>query len=186
MRKNGTQLKFQDPRLKKMLQFGGSLLKNSNAKSARPLSTKHAMHVVLRSSKAKGDWSLRSLKNQKMVESTLKSLAKKYGLKIYEFANVGNHLHILLKLQNRRTFAPFMRALSGTIALKVTGANKLSALKEKFWDYRPWSRIVEWKKAYTIAKDYVIQNHLEAIGFIPYKPRKQRGSTLEPPAILLS
>jgi len=43
--------------------------------------------------------------------------------------------------------------------------------KEKFWDYRPWTRIVEWKKAYSIAKDYVIQNHLEAMGLVPYKPR---------------
>ena len=47
----------------------------------------------------------------------------------------------------------------------------LKAIKEKFWDFRPWTRIIEWKKAYSIAKDYVIQNHLEAMGLIPYKPR---------------
>ena len=64
-----------------------------------------------------------------------------------------------------------MRAISGIIALKVTGTNKLKSLKQKFWDYRPWSRIVDWKKAYSIAKDYVIQNHLEAIGYIAHKPR---------------
>lgn len=115
-----------------------------------------------------------------MVERTARSLAKKYGIKIYEFANVGNHVHLLIKLSHRFTFSPFMRALSGTIALKVTGANKLKGLKKKFWDYRPWTRIVEWKKAYTIAKDYVIQNHLEAIGFIAYRPREYERYFLKP------
>ena len=171
MPRQNQQLKFQDPSLKAIKQFGGALLKKSNAKTKRPLSTKHAIHVVLRSSKAKGEWSLRSLKNQKTVEKLTRNLAKKYSIKIYEYANVGNHLHLLIKLNNRFTFNPFIRALSGSIALKVTGSNKLKALKEKFWDYRPWTRVVEWKKAYSIAKDYVIQNHLEVMGLIPYKPR---------------
>lgn len=157
-----------------MHQFGGALLKNSNAKSKRPLSTKHAMHVVLRSSLARGEWSLRSPKNQKMVEKTIRQQAQIYGIKIYEFANVGNHLHLLIKLGNRYTFAPFMRAISGIIALKVTGARKSKELKQKFWDYRPWSRIVEWQRAYSIAKDYVVQNHLEVIGAISYQPRRRR------------
>jgi len=177
MHSNGRQAKqlhFHSQSIKKMRQFGGSLLKQSNAKTARPLSTKHAMHVVLRSSQAKGEWSLRSLKNQKTVEKITRNLAKKYGIKIYEYANVGNHLHLLIKLGNRFTFAPFIRSLSGSIALKVTGSNKLKALKEKFWDFRPWTRILEWKKAYSIAKDYVIQNHLEAIGCISYKSRDDR------------
>ena len=127
-----------------------------------------------------------------MVEKTIRTQAKKYGIKIYEFANVGNHLHLLIKLSNRFTFAPFMRAISGIIAIKVTGSNKLKGLKQKFWDYRPWSRIVEWKKAYSIAKDYVIQNHLEAIGYISYKPRTYsqspapRRSTISAALALLS
>jgi len=174
MKRVAKQLHFNTQSIRKMHQFGGSLLKNSHAKTARPLSTKHAMHVVLRSSLAKGEWSLRSLKNQKLVETTIRTQAKKYGIKIYEFANVGNHLHLLIKLSNRFTFAPFMRAISGIIALKVTGARKAKELKQKFWDYRPWTRIVEWKKAYRIAKDYVIQNHLEAIGYISYQTRKSK------------
>ena len=63
-----------------------------------------------------------------------------------------------------------MRALTGTIAMKATGSSKVNALKQKFWDYRPWSRIVEWKRAYSIAKDYVIQNHLEVLGLVSFRP----------------
>jgi REP element-mobilizing transposase RayT len=166
-------------------EFGGSLHGRGNAKTARPLSTKHAMHVVLRSSLAKGNWSLRSVENIKMVEQTLRKLANKYGIKIYKFANVGNHLHLLIKLGNRFTFAPFMRAFAGISAMKVTGARKLAAIErlvspndedstDKFWDFRPWSRIVEWGKAYAAARSYVIQNEMEASGEVPYKPRRKK------------
>lgn len=154
-----------------MFQFGGSLLKKSNAKTARPLSTKKAMHVVLRSSRATGEWSLRTLRNQKIVERALQRLAKEHNVKIHEFGNVGDHLHLLIRLKNRSSFAPFIRALTGTIALQVTRANKLLKLKEKFWDYRPWTRILELKKVYSLAKDEWIQNHLAAIGLLSYRPR---------------
>jgi REP element-mobilizing transposase RayT len=116
-------------------------------------------------------------------------LAKQYGIKIYKFANVGNHIHLLIKLSNRFTFAPFMRALAGIIAMKVTGARKLATLRNirspkdddsvaKFWDFRPWSRIVEWGKAFKHAKSYVIQNEKEASGEILYKPRTRKSPVL--------
>lgn len=161
-------------------EFGGCLHGKGHAKLARPLSTKQAMHVVLRSSLAKGDWSLRSVKNMKMVEQTLRKLASKYGIRIYRFANVGNHIHLLIKLSNRFTFAPFIRALSGMIAMRVTGAKKLSALTDKFWDFRPWSRIVEWGKAFRAARTYVFQNELEADGVIPHQPRRQKSKSPPP------
>ncbi len=154
-----------------MFQFGGPLLKKSNAKTARPLSTKKAMHVVLQSSRATGEWSLRNLRNQKIVERILRRLAKEYSIKIHEFGNAGDHLHLLIRLKNRASFAPFIRALSGMIALQVTKANKLTKLKEKFWDCRPWSRILELKRSYSLAKDTLIQNHLAAIGYLAYRPR---------------
>jgi REP element-mobilizing transposase RayT len=153
MRKN--HFFFDQDIFKSRKEFGGALLGKSHAKKARPLSTKHAMHVVLRSSKATGEWSLRTTRNLKMVERTLKKLAQQFGVTIYRYAIVGNHIHILLKLSNRFTFAPFLRALAGTIALKVTGSNKLKALPDKFWDFIPWSRVVEWSKACQQAKAYV-------------------------------
>lgn len=173
-RARSSQTQFQDNIFASRKEFGGALVGRGHAKKARPLSTKHAMHVVLRSSLAKGEWSLRSAKNLRMVERMLRKLAAQYGIRIYKFANVGNHVHLLIKLSNRYTFAPFMRAFAGTIALKVTGANKLSALKEKFWDCIPWSRIVEWGKAYRSAKAYVFQNEMEAAGAVPYKVRSQK------------
>lgn len=172
-----SQLRFLDPRLKKMAAFGGSLLrtsrgklKTSNPKTKRPLSTKHTMHLVLKSSLAKGDWSFRSLRNRKNVDQTVRRHAARYGIRIYEYANVGNHLHILIRVKNRFTYQPFIRSLTGHLTLLVTGARKGTKLKQKFWDFRPFSRVVEWKKAYSVVKDYVVLNQLEAIGLISRYP----------------
>lgn len=139
---------------KEFLPFGGSLLKNSNAKTPRPLSTKHPIHVVLRSSAAKGKWSLKKPTNQKMVEETFKQLANEYEIKVQESVVANDQLHLLIQLGRRDDFAPFIRSLSGTIAIKITGANKLAGLKEKFWDFRPWSRVVPQKRGYSLVRDY--------------------------------
>lgn len=90
-----------------------------------------------------------------MVEETFKQLANDYDIRVHQAMVANDQLHLLIQLDERDNFAPFIRSLSGTIAIKVTGANKLAGLKEKFWDYRPWTRVVEQKRGYSLAKDYV-------------------------------
>ena len=152
--------------------FGGSLLKKSHAKSARPLSTKEAMHIVLRSSVARGPLSMLKKETARKIAKALQAQAKQFHVKIYEFANVGNHLHLLVKASHRDLFKSFLRAISGLIARIVLGAERGQAKNLKFWDQRPFTRIVAWKKDFVGVKKYVIQNFNEAMGFTPYKPRK--------------
>ena len=97
------------------------------------------------------------------VNMLVRSIAEKHGVKIYEYANVGSHLHLLIKLRNRPSWSPFIRELTGRIA-------QLTATK---WLHRPYTRIVRgWKKAYRIAKEYVRLNILEADGMISRKDTK--------------
>src|SRR4051794_40926934 len=93
-------------------KFGGQLLKG-NPKGKRPLSTKLPIHLVLRSDYAKGRLHFRHPLNFRDVNLVVYAIAKKYGIKIYEYANVGNHLHILMKLGNRRLWNRFIRELCG-------------------------------------------------------------------------
>lgn len=165
---------FLSDKLRPKLEFGGVLLKNSHAKEKRPISTKQAMHLVLRSSVAKGSLSFRSSRLRRPVEKLVRSYCDRFGISLYEFANVGNHLHLLVRVKNRFTFPSFIKALTGVIARLVLGAQRGSPKGIRFWDYRPYSRIVAWKRGYQIAKDYVIQNRLEALGVIPYTPRAAR------------
>src|SRR5665213_2496526 len=142
--------------------FGGSLLKNGNARSKRPLASKFAIHVVLHANKSV----MRSLRNFAKVEQTLHDTAKRQGVRLYKHANVGNHTHLLIKLTHIRHWPAFIKELSSRIALICTD-------EKGFWKWRPFTRIVRgWKRAYQIVKDYIELNQLEANGFIKRKDTK--------------
>lgn len=157
-------------------------MKKANGRGSRPLTTKKSMHLVLRSTQAVGDWSFRTKKNSKIVDETLKKLTVKYGIKIYAFANSGNHLHLVIKLGNRFTYASFIRSLTGTIALKITGSNKTRALKKKFWDRRPFTRVIEWGRSYDLMKDYIELNQLEAAGVFDFQAGRLKDVMLRAPS----
>jgi REP element-mobilizing transposase RayT len=170
MAKRNTQQSFKDPLLKKSHAFGGELLKKAKNRHARPLSTKAPMHLCLRSSAATQEWSFRSARNWRKVENLCRHFARKNGVRVLELANSGNHLHLLIKLSNRRAYSRFVKGLTGALAMAVTGASKNNKLKAKFWDHRPFTRIVEGLRNFLTARDYVRLNKMEAIGVIPYQP----------------
>src|SRR6185437_14350101 len=85
-----------------------------------------------------------------------------------------NHLHFLIRAKHRASFKSFLRGLAGRIAQLVTNAAKGRKSEQEFWAVPPYTRIVEWGKAYQNAKAYVTQNRLEAAGVIPYQPRKNK------------
>lgn len=88
-------------------------------------------------------------------------------MRIYKYANVGNHLHLLIKIRTRRAWAAFIRELSGRIAHVAQGLGGRMKGVDKFWKFRPYTRIVRgWREAFRIAKDYVQLNFLEAEGYI--------------------
>lgn len=171
--------------------FGGSTLKKSHAKTTRPLSTKLPMHIVLKSSKAKGRLSLLFPKNQKIVKNLLQRVALLFSIQVLEFSNNGNHLHILIRGHHRNDIKNFLRTLSALIPRYIQqkhkghdSANKsplnspqTNINSNSFWDQRAFSRIVESYKGYFVARDYVLMNHLESLGIIPYQPRKTKYSS---------
>jgi REP element-mobilizing transposase RayT len=152
--------------------FGGSYLKNSNPRTARPISTKNAMHVVLRSFIAKDELSLSHYKRRAKIEDTIRKQAELFNIKIYQMAINSNHIHLLIKLYTRESFSKFIKAVSGLIARITLRVERGKALGLKFWNNRPFSRIVEWSKGYFAAKEYVIRNDLESYDIIPYTPRR--------------
>jgi REP element-mobilizing transposase RayT len=141
--------------------FGGSLLKNSHAKSKRPLDSKMPIHLVLRANQSV----LRLPKTFKIVNAQTERICKRHGVKLYRYANVGNHLHLLIKIRNVKSWAAFIRALTGRVA-QLTSA-MLKSSKKSFWNQRPFTRIVRgWNKAYRTIQDYIHLNQLEVEGFI--------------------
>jgi len=156
-------------------EFGGALLKKSNAKKPRPIAIKKTMHLTFRSSKARGEYSFLYDKNRsRRIERVVRKQASKFGVAIYRYANVGNHFHLLVMATYRLGFINFLRAVSGLVARIVLGAERGSRrlkTKTKFWDQRPWTRVISTWNDFLNVKKYVELNFNEAMGFIPYKPR---------------
>ena len=147
--------------------FGGALLVGRRRRQ-RPLSFKRPIHFVLRSTKAAGRWSFLHRSNRKCILGWLAHFEKRTGLKIYEKAVVSNHLHLLVRLPDRKSYNRFIRAFSGTLPRSVF---RFEDPTESFWDHRPFSRVLEWGRDYRRAKAYVIQNEREAQGEISFQPR---------------
>lgn len=153
---------------KALRAHGGELAKNRR-KTLRPLDPKQALHVVLRSSQARGRWSMLDRKHSRHIHDFTHRLAERKGVRIYRFANVGNHVHLLVRARSRRSFQAFLRELSGGIALIVTGARKGASLRKNetgrgFWDYLAFTRIVKWGRDFDGMERYLIKNLFEAMG----------------------
>lgn len=174
--------KIKNPQLemlkKQPLAYGGELLKKRKARRfARSIDTKHSMHLVLRSSLAKNDWSFRRPHNRASAARIIAQFAKKYGVRLLSAAYAGNHIHMQIKISNRHTYRPFIRAITGSIAMAITGASRWNknALRDRcvnsarkvfrFWDYRPFSRVVRSYKALLTLRDYIEINKLEGYGY---------------------
>ena len=142
--------------------FGGSLTDKSNPKTKRPLDSKMPIHLVLKANKSV----LRLPKTFKQVTTTLEKKSKKYGVKIYRQANVGNHIHLVVRLTNRKLWNGFIRDFTSTLSHELRTLGVL-AKEQKLWKYRPFTRIVSgWKKAFKSLLNYIFLNQLEAEGAI--------------------
>jgi hypothetical protein len=170
------QLGFEILENNRIKFHGGSRLK-SHPKIARPVSIKRSMHLVLRSSLAKGPLTFLQQERSRNITRIISNQAAKFGVKIYRLANAGNHLHLIVLPRSRRGFAGFIRSISGLIARQTLGAERGCARDVKFWDARPFSRIVEWGKDFKGTCRYLAQNTLEAWGFISYTPREPLART---------
>src|SRR3954462_8464610 len=150
---------------KKVKCFGGKLLKKSNPKGRRPLSTKKALHLVLKSAVAKGALSLSHFTNKQTIAGLVKSYSKKHGVQLYSYSNNGNHMHAVNRFRSVDAYKRGIKALTGHITyyLKQSYPELFKKIK-KFWLYRPWTRIVEWGRDFKKALKYLAINQMEAMG----------------------
>ncbi len=156
---------------KSQTSFGGSDL-TSNPKTARPISTKDLMHVVLKSEKACGPHSF--LKIERKIISMAQKLSQKINIQVKDIVVMGNHIHLSLKAGSRRAFQNYLRALSGLIARKTLGAEKFNASAIcDFFVGRPFSRIVaQGYKSFQGLRNYFELNRLEKKGFSKNESRE--------------
>ena len=143
-------------------------------KSRRPVTTKDAMHLTLRSSYAVGKRSFHQKEIAVFIKSLLQASAKRYGIRIYSYSINPNHLHVLLRAKTKGGFKAFLRNLAGKIAQKATGAKKGNAFGKRFFDQLAFTPIVKFGRDFKGVAKYILQNIQETLGLIAYQPRNHR------------
>lgn len=138
-------LLFQD---KTNLTHGGSKAKGKR-KCARPLSTKHPIHLVLKSFD-----SYRLLRNTQVVEQTIGKYAKKFGVTVYEIAVHADHIHLSFKTPSRLLYQRWIRAVTSVLALRI------AKLK---WSLPPFTRIGTWGRDFKRLTKYIRLNKTEGL-----------------------
>ena len=83
-------------------------------------------------------------------------------MRIGEFANVGNHLHLKISIQSRAAFQAFLRSISGRIARFVTGAHRGKKFG-RFWQGLAFTRVMTTRWEEINLSGYIKANSIEAI-----------------------
>ena len=114
---------------------------------------------MLKSERARGNWSF--LKHRILVEKILREKASKFGVTISDFANVGNHLHLKLRICSRLGFQNFLRSITTLIARGVTGAKRGHKVG-RFWQGMAFTRVLKSSLEVLRLKGYFEANRIEA------------------------
>lgn len=117
-------------------------------KQKRPLATNRPIHLVLKTTS-----SIILLRNGKTVQTTISRLAKRFGITVYQVAVHADHVHLAIRIPQRKAYTGWIRSLTGVLARQIHG------LKFRL---RPYTRIASWGKSFQILKTYILGNQHEA------------------------
>lgn len=144
---------------KRRLIHGGAASKGKR-KLRRPLATKKWIHLVLKSNKAIGKLSMLSSRNAVFIDKLITVKAKKFGVEMKEFVNMGNHIHFQIRIATRESFQNFLRSISNLIARHVTGARKGKRFG-KFWQDLAFTRVIVSAFELTGLERYLLANKIQ-------------------------
>jgi REP element-mobilizing transposase RayT len=99
-------------------------------------------------------------KHDRAVKGALRTAAGRFAVRVYHFANVGTHLHLLLRARRREDLQGFLRSFAGIAARRITGARRGRPVG-RFFDALAWSRVVAWGRDYFGVRHYIFRNTVE-------------------------
>lgn len=142
------------PRKRQEIEFGGDLSKGKR-KSKRPISTKKPMHLILKSSNARGKFALAPSNRQ--MEALIYKMGRRFGLKMYSVAMNWSHAHFVIRVWDRKSYKKFIRALTGAMVL-------LLKAPKGFFDLKPYTKIGTWGQQLRNWISYSEKNQMQARG----------------------
>ena len=179
------QMQRQQSFFPKQSQEHGGALSVKTRRSRRPLATRKALHVTLKSDLATGQRSLKQHKQR--IQDLAAKWGKRFGVKTYRFAVCATHLHFLIKGTTREGLQNFFRVFAGHLAQYLLNLAPIKPYEErplrgcaknhrKFWSVLTYSRVVTWGREFKRVAIYISKNQLEALHVIAYeaRPRPKR------------
>ncbi len=139
-----------------------------NKKWERPFSSSNALHITLRT-KIGG---LRSKPILQWLKTFIPAKGAYFGIRIYHWAILNGHLHLLLQARDKTALSGFLRVISGVIARRILGAEKGNPKGTKLWESRPYSRVLTWGREFKNVLAYIERNALEGAQQITYVARE--------------
>lgn len=140
------------------LQFHGGKINQGKRKKRRPLATKKPIHLVLKCEK-----NLSLFDEFSEVKYYINKYSFKFHIRIYHLSIQHDHIHFLIKIDDREFYKKFTRSLTGILARKYG---------KGIWQLSPFTRVLNWGKEYEMTKKYISQNEDEVWGVKHYTPRK--------------
>lgn len=147
----------------------GGLAAKGKRKTPRPFLTNVPTHIALYSKRAKGLWSLRHRKNHSSIQSQIYVYAARFKVHVYRATQTSNQIHLLVKCEDRKRMADFLRVLAGRVAITVTGARKHIKKIGKFWDSLCWSRLVNFGPDFFKVRQFFIEELISELEKYPFQ-----------------
>ena len=83
-------------------------------------------------------------------------MASEFGVQVLDYANVWTHLHLKIRITNRKLFQRFLKAVRGGIA------QRLKKTDEPFWTQSAFTRVLKNAFEDLGLKGYFEANRIEA------------------------
>ncbi len=151
-------------------EHGGSLLEGKR-KGRRALSTKHAIHLVLKSD-LKGVFN----PGNRRLEQLIQNIAVRFHVPVYSTALNWSHIHCVIKIKDRKDYNAFIRVLTSILALRI---RKHKNFTGKIFTLPPFTRILSWGRDFKNVLSYLVINQHESFGLL-VRPKKNKRKKKEP------
>jgi len=126
------------------------------AHTKRPsVSSKLPLHVTIRMEDAV--WNLRSRRSFRIVEKALFAASARFA-SVCHFSVQGNHIHLLVEANDKRSLSSAMRSLGVRVA---RGMNRLMSRRGRVVAHRYHARALRTPSEVRRARDYVLGNHAQ-------------------------
>ncbi|MCM2281721.1 MAG: hypothetical protein NDI61_07730 [Bdellovibrionaceae bacterium] len=149
------------------------------------------MYLVLRSTRARGRFSLRRPEYLTRIRSLVSRQADTCRISILQFVNDGQSLHFLIHVPSRASYLRFIRSVCGLTSRMVTGSERgpssgalakktpaaKSGRKNRFWDVIPYSRIAAGCATIKAAQKVIGEELCQELGLTTSALRAARGSS---------